>query len=48
MWATIRQHGRWQGEIWNRRKSGEVYPEWLTITRIKEPVNQTVLYAGIF
>jgi len=48
MWATIDQHGRWQGEIWNRRKNGEVYPEWLTITRIKEPVNQTVLYAGIF
>lgn len=48
MWETIDQHGRWQGEIWNRRKNGEVYPEWLTITRIKEPVNQTVLYAGIF
>jgi diguanylate cyclase (GGDEF)-like protein/PAS domain S-box-containing protein len=48
MWATIDQHGRWQGEIWNRRKNGEVYPEWLTITRIKEPVNKTVLYAGIF
>lgn len=48
MWATISQHGRWQGEIWNRRKNGEVYPEWLTITRIKEPIKQTVLYAGIF
>jgi len=48
MWATIDQHGRWQGEIWNRRKNGDVYPEWLTITRIKEPVNQKVLYAGIF
>lgn len=48
MWETIDRQGRWQGEIWNRRKNGEVYPEWLTITRIKEPVNQTVLYAGIF
>ena len=48
MWETINRQGRWQGEIWNRRKNGEVYPEWLTITRIKEPINQTVLYAGIF
>lgn len=48
MWQTIHQQGRWQGEIWNRRKNGEVYPEWLTITRIKEPVKKTVMYAGIF
>ncbi len=31
MWATLRSTGRWQGEIWNRRKSGEIYPEWLSI-----------------
>jgi diguanylate cyclase (GGDEF)-like protein/PAS domain S-box-containing protein len=32
MWQAIRSTGRWQGEIWNRRKNGEIYPEWLTIT----------------
>jgi diguanylate cyclase (GGDEF)-like protein/PAS domain S-box-containing protein len=32
MWQTIKESGHWQGEIWNRRKSGEIYPEWLTIT----------------
>lgn len=48
MWDSINHHGRWQGEIWNRRKNGEVYPEWLTITRIKEPNTQRILYAGIF
>ncbi len=32
MWQSIRETGRWQGEIWNRRKNGEIYPEWLTIT----------------
>lgn len=34
MWQHIRKFGAWQGEIWNRRKSGEVYPEWLTISSV--------------
>ncbi len=48
MWETVERCGKWQGEIWNRRKSGEIYPEWLTITKIKEPGSHKVLYAGIF
>ena len=32
MWQSIATLGMWQGEIWNRRKNGEVFPEWLTIT----------------
>ena len=32
MWLSIKKTGQWQGEIWNRRKNGEEYPEWLTIT----------------
>jgi len=32
MWRSIKTSGQWQGEIWNRRKNGEEYPEWLTIT----------------
>ncbi|MFA5923587.1 MAG: ABC transporter substrate-binding protein [Methylococcaceae bacterium] len=35
MWDSIHHTGAWQGEIWNRRKNGEVYPEWLTITVVK-------------
>jgi diguanylate cyclase (GGDEF)-like protein len=35
MWQTLRRDGYWQGEIWNRRKNGEIYPEWLTITAVK-------------
>jgi len=31
----LRETGSWQGEIWNRRKSGEVYPQWLTITAVQ-------------
>jgi diguanylate cyclase (GGDEF)-like protein/PAS domain S-box-containing protein len=35
LWASINDTGSWQGEIWNRRKNGEIYPEWLTITAVK-------------
>ncbi len=34
MWADINTTGRWQGEMWNRRKNGEIYAEWLTINTI--------------
>ncbi|HEY3325956.1 MAG TPA: diguanylate cyclase [Novimethylophilus sp.] len=34
MWQALRATGHWQGEIWNRRKNGEIYPEWLTINTI--------------
>jgi diguanylate cyclase (GGDEF)-like protein/PAS domain S-box-containing protein len=36
MWKSINNTGSWQGEIWNRRKSGEIYPEHLTITAVKD------------
>lgn len=36
MWDSINRTDAWQGEIWNRRKNGEVYPEWLIITAVKE------------
>ena len=35
MWKRLQGSGSWQGEIWNRRKNGEVYPQWLTITAVK-------------
>lgn len=35
MWSELLHSGRWQGEIWNRRKNGETYIEWLSITRIE-------------
>jgi diguanylate cyclase (GGDEF)-like protein/PAS domain S-box-containing protein len=35
MWDSINNTGVWEGEIWNRRKDGEVYPEYLTITAVK-------------
>lgn len=34
MWATLQERGHWEGEIWNRHKSGDIYVEWLSIVRI--------------
>ena len=48
MWRDIELAGRWQGEIWNRRKSGEVYPQWLSINTITNDDGETVKYVGIF
>jgi diguanylate cyclase (GGDEF)-like protein/PAS domain S-box-containing protein len=40
--------GHWQGEIWNRRKNGEVYPEWLAISAVRAPDARLSHYLGIF
>lgn len=48
MWDRISLHGRWEGEIWNRRKNGAIYPEHLTITALKGPDGRVTNYVGIF
>lgn len=48
MWDKIIQHGHWVGEIWNRRKSGEAYPEILSISAIKNSKGETTHYAAVF
>ena len=48
MWLQLRHTGVWQGEIWNRRKSGEIYPEWLTITAVRTDDGVVTHYVGIF
>lgn len=48
MWDTLTRHGRWQGEVWNRRKSGEVYPEWLDISPVFGDDGTLLHYLGIF
>lgn len=35
IWASIREKGVWDGEVWNQRKNGEVFPQWLTITAVR-------------
>ena len=48
MWQSITQSGFWYGEIWNRRKNGELFPEWLTITAILDPCGAVSNYVGVF
>jgi diguanylate cyclase (GGDEF)-like protein/PAS domain S-box-containing protein len=48
LWQSVRETGIWRGEIWNRRKSGEVYPEWLTITAAHDPQGAVTHYIGMF
>ncbi|HSG04720.1 MAG TPA: EAL domain-containing protein [Marinobacterium sp.] len=48
MWRSIKEHGRWSGEIWNRTKGGRVYPELLTINSIKNSDDEITHYVGIF
>ena len=48
MWQTLTEHGEWKGEVWNRRKDGSVFPEWLTISRVSNDQGETTHYIGIF
>jgi diguanylate cyclase (GGDEF)-like protein/PAS domain S-box-containing protein len=48
LWNELISSGHWQGEIWNRRRGGEAYPEWLTITAIKDQQGRTTHYVGVF
>ncbi|MDT3671265.1 MAG: EAL domain-containing protein [Aromatoleum sp.] len=48
MWRGLIEQGQWQGEIQNRRKSGEIFPEWLTIYSVKDAAGRTQNYVAIF
>jgi diguanylate cyclase (GGDEF)-like protein/PAS domain S-box-containing protein len=48
MWKSLVHSGFWEGELWNRRKNGEIYPEHLTITAVKTPEGVTTNYVGTF
>ncbi|WP_427501557.1 putative bifunctional diguanylate cyclase/phosphodiesterase [Methylomonas sp. MED-D] len=48
MWAEIDKTGYWQGEIWNRRKNGEIYPQMLSISAVRNEHQQVTHYVGVF
>ena len=52
MWSTLASRGKWQGELWNRRRDGSIYPEWLSITAVpgegEGADGQPCNYIGIF
>lgn len=46
MWQKLYENGSWQGEVWNRRKNGETYPQWLTITAVKNTAGEVTQYVA--
>ncbi|MGO9770906.1 MAG: EAL domain-containing protein [Roseiarcus sp.] len=46
MWDRVAKEGSWQGEIWHRRKGGEIFPEWLNITAVKRDHGEITHYVG--
>lgn len=48
MWQQLLRNGSWTGEIWDRRKSGQIYPKWLTITAVRDNCGKVSEYVAIF
>ncbi len=48
IWQTLQTKGQWAGEIWNKKKNGEVYPDWLSISSIPDNTGKTMLYTAIY
>ncbi len=48
MWQTLKQDGHWSGEVWNRRKDGEVYAEHLAISTVYDEKGKITHYVGVF
>jgi diguanylate cyclase (GGDEF)-like protein/PAS domain S-box-containing protein len=47
MWTSLKADTHWQGEIWNRRKNGEIYPEWLSVTAVFDEQNALSHYVAV-
>ncbi|MCL6559438.1 MAG: PAS domain S-box protein, partial [Firmicutes bacterium] len=47
VWRSMRETGQWQGEIWSRRKHGEIYPAWLSISAVKGEREETRQYIAV-
>ncbi|MDX8399100.1 MAG: PAS domain S-box protein [Gallionellaceae bacterium] len=48
LWAQLLSSGTWSGEIWDKRKNGQIYPKWLTITAVKDSLGNATEYVAIF
>ncbi|EWG99493.1 hypothetical protein Q427_24600 [Halomonas sp. BC04] len=48
LWEDLLEQGAWEGELWNRRKNGEVFPELLTISKVSDKQGKTSHFVGIF
>jgi diguanylate cyclase (GGDEF)-like protein/PAS domain S-box-containing protein len=47
LWTQLTTHGSWSGEVWDRRKSGEIFPRWLAINLIRNDAGEPRCYVGI-
>jgi diguanylate cyclase (GGDEF)-like protein/PAS domain S-box-containing protein len=47
-WQDLRENGRWQGEIYNRRKNGDIYPEWMTVSAARDADGGILSYIAVF
>ena len=48
MWSSLDERGYWSGEVWNRRKNGELYAQGLTISAVRDSQGRTQNYVGLF
>lgn len=48
LWKSLNETGQWKGEIWNRRKNGELYPQWLSINAVRDAKGAVANYVGMF
>lgn len=48
MWQALKATGYWAGEVWDKRKNGEVYPKWLSISTVRNAAGHITNYIGIF
>jgi len=48
MWGTLINNGQWRGQLWNRKKNGEIYPAWENISAVKNAAGQITNYVAIF
>ncbi|GAB2524472.1 EAL domain-containing protein [Simplicispira piscis] len=48
MWQSLAEHGHWTGEVWNRRKNGELFAEIITISAVRNPLGATTHYVALF
>ncbi|MDE2310671.1 MAG: EAL domain-containing protein [Betaproteobacteria bacterium] len=48
MWQQLAHTGAWSGEIWDKRKNGQTYPKWMTVTAVKNEQQETTQYVAIF
>jgi len=48
MWNALLEKGEWSGEVWNRRKNGEIFPEWQTVSAVRDEDGKVTHYVAVF